>query len=203
MLRNRERHPHEFFDVFDVFALLRRRERDRVTGVPDAAGPADPVDIIFGIIREIVVEHQFDPFDVDPSCRDIGCHKHTVTSRFESFQGFAPLGQGTVGVWGLFGCLALAPALLLALVRAGRPRHARAAPALPAMPGRYRAAWALAVLLPVLLYLRLPDDEGYLIPVVPFVFLLLATWLTPRVLRALCVTLLLSPFVLGLDITPP
>ena len=112
-------------------------------------------------------------------------------------------GQGTVGVWGLFGCLALVPALLLALVRATRPRHARAAPALPAMPGRYRAAWALAVVLLVLLYLRLPDDEGYLIPVVPFVLLLLATWLTPRVFRTLCVTLLLSPFVLGLDITPP
>ncbi|MGH7742887.1 MAG: hypothetical protein ACRENS_12805 [Candidatus Eiseniibacteriota bacterium] len=126
---------------------------------------------------------------------------------------FAPVlvaGQGTVGVWGLCGCLALGVALVAALARALRPRRVRDVDedlshdaVLRGAPGSYVFSWALAIVLVVWLYLRLPDDEGYLTPMVPFTLLLFATWLKPRAFRVLCFAMLLSPFVLGLDSVPP
>lgn len=147
---------------------------------------------------------------------------------------FAPLlvaGQATVGVWGLFGCIALAIALLGALLaalrRATRSAGRRGAefagarepgldhptdgegdsesdlPALSRMPALYVSAWWIAVVIVVWLYLRLPDDEGYLVPMVPFTLLILATWLRPRAFRLLCVALMIAPFVLGMDSVPP
>jgi hypothetical protein len=120
-------------------------------------------------------------------------------------------GQATVGVWGLFGCVALAVALLTAIVRAVRPAaHRDAQPersenlaALPGAPALYVTSWWVAVALVVWLYLRLPDDEGYLVPMVPFTLLIFATWLSPRTFRLLCVALLAAPFLLGVDSVPP
>src|SRR5205823_14811914 len=64
-------------------------------------------------------------------------------------------------------------------------------------------AAALAVGLECLLYLRLPHDEGYLLPAVPFVLLLAAACAPRTWLRAACAGILLSPFVLGVDVVPP
>jgi hypothetical protein len=111
-------------------------------------------------------------------------------------------GQALAGVWGVLGAVALAAGLLVALARAARPAERRAAAALPA-GARDRLAWAVAVALVLWLYLRLPDDEGYLAPAVPFVLLLLASWLPARAFRAVCLALLLAPFVLGVDAAPP
>ena len=126
----------------------------------------------------------------------------------------APLlvaGQATVGVWGLLGCVALAAAMFAAGVRAVRGALTRDArlersedlAALPRVPTLYLASWWIAIVLVVWLYLRLPDDEGYLVPMVPFALLIFATWLKPGAFRLLCVALLASPFVLGVDSIPP
>jgi len=126
----------------------------------------------------------------------------------------APLlvaGQATVGVWGMLGSVALVVALLAAGVRAARgmlaheaqPERAENSAALPRVPALYVASWWVAVVLVVWLYLRLPDDEGYLVPMVPFTILIIATWLSPRAFRLLCVALLAAPFVLGVDSVPP
>ncbi|HEY6866435.1 MAG TPA: hypothetical protein VI792_04205, partial [Candidatus Eisenbacteria bacterium] len=61
----------------------------------------------------------------------------------------------------------------------------------------------LAVGICFVLFLRLPDDEGYLIPALPFAFILLARGCERRVFQAFCVAILLSPFVLGVDAAPP
>ncbi len=114
---------------------------------------------------------------------------------------FPPLliaGQATVGVWGLLGCAALAVAAIVALLpRRGTP------PMVPAPPPFVAWSWGVAIGLVLALYLRLPHDEGYLIPAVPFVLLALAARVPPRVFAAVAVALALSSFVLGVDIEPP
>ena len=125
------------------------------------------------------------------------------------FSAMLVAGQATVGVWGLIGCVALALALIAALLRRTRRRPSRESQAvehdavLPSAPALYVFAWWLAIALMAWLYLRLPDDEGYLTPAVPFTLLLFATWLTPRAYRLLCVGLIAAPFLFGVDIVPP
>ncbi len=106
-------------------------------------------------------------------------------------------GQATVVLLGVLGCLAIGLALFsLVQQRPDAPRAARL---------ERPAAWAIATLvaLELLLYARLPHDEGYLLPVVPFVLLALASRLTVPRFRAVCAALILSPFLLGVDVEPP
>ena len=56
-------------------------------------------------------------------------------------------------------------------------------------------AWTLTVLIYVLLYLRLPVDAGYLVPVYPFAFLLVARVLARWALPVIVTAALLSGFV--------
>ena len=107
------------------------------------------------------------------------------------------LGQATALLWGVVGCVAIALALLARFrPSADDERGAHIA--------RHEAqAMALAVGLVVCLYLRLPHDEGYLLPAVPLVVLALAAWSTPMRFRAVCAALLVSPFLFGIDASPP
>ena len=106
-------------------------------------------------------------------------------------------GQATVLLWGVVGTAAVWLALLsLAWQPRAAERAARLAPPV-------WVALGSVVALELILYLRLPHDEGYLLPAVPFVLLALAAWLTPARFRAMCVALLVSPFVFAVDVTPP
>ena len=106
-------------------------------------------------------------------------------------------GQATVSLWGILGSAAIAIAVASLL---WQPRAAERAARLARGTG---PAVAAILLFEIVFYLRLPHDEGYLLPAVPFVLLALATWLTPARFRAVCVALLLSPFVFGVDVSPP
>ena len=106
-------------------------------------------------------------------------------------------GQATVLLWGVVGSAAIALALLsIPWQPRGSERAARLGPGVG-------AAAAGVVLLETVIYLRLPHDEGYLLPAVPFMLLALASWLTPGRFRAVCLAGLVSPFLLGVDVTPP
>lgn len=133
---------------------------------------------------------------------------HTGSTPFDFVTGFLHLerspfppalvlGQATALLWGIPGTLAL----LVTFVWSSRYR---AAPMATRLADRGVGLAALtAVTLELLLYLRLPHDEGYLIPAVPFVLLGLARR-AGTVARRLCLAaLLLSPFVLGVDADPP
>jgi hypothetical protein len=92
--------------------------------------------------------------------------------------------RATTEVWGTVGFAAIAIGFVLAMWT----RRSRAA--------RHElAAWAAAVVLIILAYLRLPHEAAYLIPAVPFVLLLGATALPDRAVVAGCAALIAAPFV--------
>jgi hypothetical protein len=99
------------------------------------------------------------------------------------------LKNATVDVWGLIGCAALGIAAGAALAR-------RATPAMPRVSRTWVFAWVLAVALELAAFLALPHQAEYLIPVVPFVLLLAACALTPRVFRVLALALIASSLAL-------
>src|SRR6185503_6676396 len=61
---------------------------------------------------------------------------------------------------------------------------------------RLRLLSALVAVCYLILFLRLPDDAAYLLPVVPFVLLTLATLLSPRRVFVLCLFLIASGFLI-------
>lgn len=106
-------------------------------------------------------------------------------------------GQATILLAGVVGCAAVGLVLVsLPWQRRGSPRAAGVDAA---------TGWAMAfvVALEAAFYLRLPHDEGYLLPAVPFLMLALAAVTTPARFRAVCVAFLLSPFLFGIDVEPP
>lgn len=91
---------------------------------------------------------------------------------------------GTFGV-GIIGLAVVGIALFPAWVTPGRgsKNHSLV----------LRASW-VAITLFTVAFLRLPVEAGYLIPVVPFVLLVLALNLKRRLFIALCLVILVSPF---------
>src|SRR5262249_26312808 len=55
----------ELFDRFETFAILGRHQRQRRALAPRAPGPADAVDVIFGVTRRLVIEDVTDVGDVE------------------------------------------------------------------------------------------------------------------------------------------
>ncbi len=107
-------------------------------------------------------------------------------------------GQATVLLWGALGCVSIALALASVFVtRAADPART------VALPRDTAIGAGLAIAIELALYMRLPHDEGYLLPTVPFVLLGLAALLPPQRFRFVAAALLLAPFVFGIDVSPP
>jgi len=107
--------------------------------------------------------------------------------------------RGTFGVWDVLGVLALAGALVATTVVA-LTRGAAAAYDGRGY-GKVVTMSAVGVAVYALIYLRAPLDPSYLIPMVPFVLLLLAR-IPRQAFAALCVVLVASPFVFTLKDAP-
>ena len=99
------------------------------------------------------------------------------------------LKNATVDVWGLIGCAAIAFAMAAVIATRG-------APAMSRVSSGCVFAWGLAVALELAAFLTLPHQAEYLIPAVPFVLLLGACVLSPRIFRALAIALIVSSLVL-------
>ncbi len=108
--------------------------------------------------------------------------------------------RGLLGVWGPLGLLALALTMLAmtawTLTPPALARRSRRA-LVPDDPSQRHALAlaALAVLLQLLLFARLPDESGYLIPAVAFVLLALSLLLPTAAAVTLAAVLMLSSFV--------
>lgn len=114
--------------------------------------------------------------------------------------------RATLRIWGCVGLLAIVGGVAISAMRfVARGRAAGSSPACAAIPAPksrmpiISAAIVLGVY--VCAYLRLPLEEGYLIPVVPFVIILLGRMMTRRMFTGVCLALCVSPWVCGLGRT--
>ena len=55
------------FDCFQVWHFFRIAKRNRRPAGAGSGGSADPVNVRFRLIRQIVIHHVGDPIDVDPA----------------------------------------------------------------------------------------------------------------------------------------
>ena len=119
---------------------------------------------------------------------------------FLSFAGDYPrlvrvLANLSTRIWGVIGCLALfvlVPYLGKGIHAVGRSvRNPAEAPIV--------LFSITAILVYGALFVRLPNEAGYLIPIVPWVLVLLTRILPSRPLRVVLGLLILSPFVLAVD----
>ena len=81
------------FDILNIQALIRRGKRHGMSGKFRAAGTADAVDIIFRIIGQIIIDDQFDAFDINTACGNVRGHQDTVFTAFKTFQSFFALAK--------------------------------------------------------------------------------------------------------------
>ncbi len=99
--------------------------------------------------------------------------------------------KGTIGVMGVWGCVALAGALVTILFRGKKLQPAET-------DDSHRGVLLFAILMiamHVLLYLRLPEKSAFLIPALPFLILLLHHYLVNEKSYAFwCALFLISPF---------
>lgn len=103
------------------------------------------------------------------------------------------------GVFGLIGSIALGVFLLKAVFnkksqRAGEEFNYQ-------LDKKIIVASATIIILYVISYFRLPQKSGYMIPVIPFVILLFGYYLNRKNFKWLCWSLILSPFIFGINLT--
>ena len=114
---------------------------------------------------------------------------------FEGAPTAVVLRRGFVDVWGLVGLLGVGFALLSAFA-SRRPPPIFSARTELARPSWRWTAWLLGVLIPAALFAQHPAHAGVLVPAIPFVFLLAAERLKPRIARIFAAMVILSPFIL-------
>src|SRR5687768_16847367 len=68
----RNTHPDELFDVAEVGRLLAVAEGDRGTFGAVAGGAPDAVNVGLRHVRQLVIDHMADAFDVDAAGGDVG-----------------------------------------------------------------------------------------------------------------------------------
>ena len=69
---------------------------ESVTDVLGATSSSNAMDVIFRMLRDIVIDNVTDAGDVESSRGDIGCDHHFVFAALESFERFDPLTLGAI-----------------------------------------------------------------------------------------------------------
>jgi hypothetical protein len=104
----------------------------------------------------------------------------------------------SAGVWGVIGFLGIiiATCLLLLPIRSSSKNYLFPR----SVNEKFVVSWLIAIDLYIIAFLKLPMEEGYLIPIIPFVILIFGKYLYDRAFTFLCITLIISPLVTS--ITP-
>ncbi|HEX4377849.1 MAG TPA: hypothetical protein VHZ99_11925, partial [Steroidobacteraceae bacterium] len=109
--------------------------------------------------------------------------------------GYPPLDvvlmRSTILVWGVVGAVALA---LVWIFLACYRRHGWGALREPGRRNVFVVA-LMAVILYLMAFLRLPDEAGYLVPLVPWALIATAIVAPPEAIAALAVALMMSPWI--------
>lgn len=86
------------FDGFHVPAFLRHHECERVALGFHPAGAPDPVNIILGVLRHIVIDDVANLGDIEPASSYIGGHQHLKPPIPEAAQSLLALTLGAIRV---------------------------------------------------------------------------------------------------------
>ena len=66
----------QFFDITQQFVFINTDQRQRLTGSRRTPGTTDTVHIIFRNIRQFIVHHVRQFFDIQTTRGNIRCHQH-------------------------------------------------------------------------------------------------------------------------------
>lgn len=73
----------EFLDISEVSDIVVVTEGYRDSASPGSSGPTDTVDVGFGDIGDIVIDHVFECINIDSTRRDISCDEDASGLFFE------------------------------------------------------------------------------------------------------------------------
>src|SRR5207249_1459814 len=82
-------------EALDAAQEVRRVDRDeahRVAGRAGPPGPADAVDVVMGLPRQLEVHGVREVLDVEAECRDVRCHEYPDRAGLEAFERSHPIG---------------------------------------------------------------------------------------------------------------
>ena len=99
---------------------------------------------------------------------------------------------GTIRVWGELALFSIILAIAYQSIAHRKSDHQKKAVTPMSVSNRHVVAWILAIFLYLVLFVRFPLESGYLIPIVPFVILLLVRFLERRLLIFACISITLS-----------
>ena len=104
--------------------------------------------------------------------------------------------KASIMVWGCIGSLALFVVILSRFFRNSLSlKESSISKSLPVVHIR---TWIITISLYSIIFFLSPLESGYLIPIIPFILLLLGRTLERRIFHFLCIALLLSPIFLGM-----
>jgi hypothetical protein len=93
---HRNLHPEKRFDGPEVLTEFFAGERDRLPYVPGPGRAADAMDIIFTVLRKIVVHDHFQSFDMEPPRSHIRSDQIGEFSGHEIIDDSQPLTLGKI-----------------------------------------------------------------------------------------------------------
>ena len=109
--------PDEAFDRGHVGRFLRGHQGEGVAFSLGAAGAADAVNVIFRVLRHVVVDHVAHARHVDAARGDVGGDHHLILAAAETLEGLGPLVLRAVGMHHRDGVLGALEALRERLAR--------------------------------------------------------------------------------------
>ena len=76
-------HANELLDPFQGEHVLFAGQRDRLAGASRPRGAPDAVHVVLAVLRQVVVQHQVQLFDVQAAGRDVGGHQVLQLARLQ------------------------------------------------------------------------------------------------------------------------
>jgi hypothetical protein len=103
----------------------------------------------------------------------------------------------SIGVWGVFGCAAIAYGIGVLLFTS--PLKAKRFLLPKTTNEKHVIAWLVAIDLTIIIFIRLPYESGYLIPIIPFTILVFGKYLYDRAFIVFSLLLIASPWLVSIS----
>ena len=86
------------FDGLDGGKFFAAHKRESVADVLGAAGASDAVDVIFRMLRDVVIDHVAHAGDIESARGYVGRYHHFVFAALESVERFDPFPLCAIGM---------------------------------------------------------------------------------------------------------